>query len=317
MTEADKQLYKVASSGMCKRALQLDDTAKASIIGALGGAGIGALSHAITPKDEDEDKRERLIKNMLYGAAMGGLAGYGSKKFYDMSKPKVVKDSWAERNLDPSLGTVLGATSIGAGGIGASKLLNKWSVTKAGGGLSPLVHDGRFLTLDEALKSVKSDSPAARQIRALYDSYADSMSSSMGRFLTTLNNLTGGRIEGINRLNLKIPSLTIRGKNYFSGRNIDLAAAIKNAIQRQRDLDVNLAEALHIAKNRLGNVAGGQFNRQAAEAATKGFKSLWKNPRKVVQAARGSRGAVKAFGVSGAALLAALLAKSVSKDRQQ
>lgn len=315
MTEADKQLYKVASSGMCKRALQLDDTAKASIIGALGGAGIGALSHAITPKDEDEDKRERLIKNMLYGAAMGGLAGYGSKKFYDMSKPKVVKDSWAERNLDPSLSTVLGATSIGAGGVGASRLLNKLFTAKGGDIVSPILQEGRYSTLADTLKSLglKASDRQARPIIDAYNAYSRSMSSPLGRFFTTLNNLSGGRLERINKFNLKIPSIAIKGKTYLNGRSIDLASAIKNAILNQRASDVSLAQALYNARHATGGAALHPF----VPPVTTGLKSLWSNPRKIIQAARSNKGAARAFGVSGAAMLAALLAKSVSKDRQQ
>lgn len=315
MTEADKQLYKVASSGMCKRALQLDDTAKASIIGALGGAGIGALSHAITPKDEDEDKRERLIKNMLYGAAMGGLAGYGSKKFYDMSKPKVVKDSWAERNLDPSLGTALGATSLVSGGIGANKLLKKLFVTKGGDAADPFLQGGKFFAKpSDLIDSLKLDPKGsqAREIRNLYTQYDKVMSNPVSRFLDSVNTFTGGRL--VKKVpSIKIPKVSIRGKTLFSGKNIDLVSMIRN----QRNADVAFSEALHRARHAVGGPAGGHFDSAAAREATRGIKSLWSNPRKIVQAARSHRGAVKAFGVSGAALLAALLAKSVSKDRQQ
>jgi hypothetical protein len=248
------------------------------------------------------------------------LAGYGSKKFYDMSKPKVVKDSWAERNLDPSLGTALGAASIGAGGVGTVKLLNKLFANKGADAADPIVQLGRFSNLSETLKNLglKAGDRNARPIQEAYNQYARSMSSHTGRFLTTLNNLFGGRLENMTKPRmLKIPPLTIKGRTYFSGINTNLTDVIKNAIRNQRDRDVNLAEALHHVKNRLGNVAGGNFDRNAAVAATKGFKSLWSNPRKVINASRNSKGALRAFGVSGAALLAALLAKSVSKDRQQ
>lgn len=287
MTEADKQLYKVASSGMCKRALQLDDTAKASLIGALGGAGIGALSHAITPKDEDENQGERLLRNLLFGAAMGGLAGYGSKKFYDMSKPAPAPvDSWAERHLDPEVSTVLGLTSLGTGVAAAKKGINK-VIARAGEGLAaPLVNDGKFVA--EVGADVKLD----KAVRDAYSAYRESMANPLQRVRSTLHGLTGGKL---------------------TGTAVDRALGLSKARAAQTAADTALHDALHAARNRLG----GPLVSKTPAAVVTGFKSLWKNPRHIINSARKSRGAGALTRASAVTALAALLVRELGKDRQQ
>lgn len=76
-------LYKYASSGMVKKAFEFNTTAKAGLIGALGGAGLGALSDYLTPKDKDENRTKRLLTNILSGALMGGLTGVGGSTLYN------------------------------------------------------------------------------------------------------------------------------------------------------------------------------------------------------------------------------------------
>jgi hypothetical protein len=78
-------LYKYASTGMIKKALDFNSIANTSLagaVGALGGAGLGYLADSMTPRDEDEDKKKRLLTNVLTGAAMGGLAGVGGRALY-------------------------------------------------------------------------------------------------------------------------------------------------------------------------------------------------------------------------------------------
>ena len=72
------RLYGMAFSRNMEKSAQLKETG----IGALGGAGLGALLGYLTPRDKDEDKLGRYLRYILGGAAMGGLAGlgYGSSK---------------------------------------------------------------------------------------------------------------------------------------------------------------------------------------------------------------------------------------------
>ena len=47
-------------------------------VGAIGGAAIGGIADAIRPKAKDErERKKRLVKSLLTGAAFGGLAGAG------------------------------------------------------------------------------------------------------------------------------------------------------------------------------------------------------------------------------------------------
>ena len=286
MTEADKQLYKVASSGMCKKALQLDDTAKASLIGALGGAGIGALSHAITPKDEDEDQGKRLLRNLLFGAAMGGLAGYGSKKFYDMSKPAPAQpDSWAERHLDPEVSTVLGLTSLGTGAAAAKRGVNK-VIAGAGEGIaSPLVSDGKFVP------ELGADAKVSKDVRKAYRAYNEAMAHPLQRLKSSLHGLTGEKL---------------------TGTAVDRVLGLSKARKAQIAADTALNTALYNARNTLGSPAG-----SAPKAVVTGLKSLWKNPRNIINSARKSRGAGALARASAVTALAALLVRELGKDRQQ
>lgn len=109
-------LYKYAASGMVKKAFEFNTTAKAGLIGALGGAGLGALSDYLTPKDKDENRTKRLLTNILSGALMGGLTGVGGATLYNnfvgtpsssnsdnSSTPEILDSSVQPQNLDPSI----------------------------------------------------------------------------------------------------------------------------------------------------------------------------------------------------------------------
>lgn len=112
-------LYKLASSGMTKKALELNDDAKAALLGALGGAGVGLVSHMVTPKDKDEDQRSRLLSHVLAGAAMGGLSGYGLKRLHSRVADAAKKEDpgWFQRNA-PEL-SYSGVATLGGLGAGA------------------------------------------------------------------------------------------------------------------------------------------------------------------------------------------------------
>jgi hypothetical protein len=141
-------LYKTAASGMVKKALDFDSLsekfntlnpgAKAAIVSALGGAGVGLLSHALTPKDDDEDTRGRLLSNILTGAALGGLAGYGGHTLYNAVRngglaPFVQKQEpgWYQRNA-PEVGysDMAIAGGLGAGALAGGAKLNALRGTK-------------------------------------------------------------------------------------------------------------------------------------------------------------------------------------------
>ena len=77
MRSDDVSLFGKAAAPMVKRAFDFNSGAGSALIGALGGGGLGLLTHAITPKDEDEDQRKRLLSHVLAGALAGGAAGYG------------------------------------------------------------------------------------------------------------------------------------------------------------------------------------------------------------------------------------------------
>lgn len=124
-------IYREACSGMVKKALDLNldslkdslsnlnPDAKAAIVASLGGAGLGLATHMMTPKDKDEDTSLRLLKHVLAGAALGGLAGYGASRLNTRVGPIVnppePKKSIPER-LDPGYGTaaILAGTGVGA-----------------------------------------------------------------------------------------------------------------------------------------------------------------------------------------------------------
>lgn len=68
-----ERLYGLAFSKQMEKTAQFKETG----IGALGGAGLGALLGYLTPRDKDEGKVGRYLRYILGGAAMGGLAGLG------------------------------------------------------------------------------------------------------------------------------------------------------------------------------------------------------------------------------------------------
>lgn len=307
MTEQDKLLYRTASSGMLKKAgasdflsgLNLSDGAKAALIGTLAGGGVGAVSHMLTPKDEDEDGGKRLLRNVLFGAAMGGLAGYGGKTIYDQVKPAPSKpEPWVERHLDPDVSTVLGGTSAVTGGVAAKKLYNNILAGTAGENVSPLVSGGRFV------QQPGLDAKVDPSIRKAYEAYAEASSSPLRRTKAFLDGITNGRL--------------------FKGE----AAA-------QAARDTELMRALHNARA-TGSGVGGSFRealfKELAERGIKaspkakeadlvrlleksrGLKSFFRNPRRIIDASRHTKGGRRALAASAATALAALVVKQLGKD---
>lgn len=103
VTRADvDHLYDMAFSRNMEKSAQLKETG----IGALGGAGLGALLGYLTPRDKDEDKLGRYLRYILGGAAMGGLAGlgYGSSKnmFGDDVQGAAAGTQVDETKVDPA-----------------------------------------------------------------------------------------------------------------------------------------------------------------------------------------------------------------------
>ena len=131
-------LYKCGQSGASGSSVS--DSAKSALMSALGGAGLGAglgfLTHAIMPKDEDEDLRDRLLTHILTGAALGGLAGYGGRVLSRKVAPLVAspepKGPVARTldTLDPSLGTVVTAGGAGTGIFASTALADIYRAHK-------------------------------------------------------------------------------------------------------------------------------------------------------------------------------------------
>lgn len=138
------RLYDLVFSKRLEKQAQLKETG----FGAIGGAGLGALLSFLTPKDKDESRMGRLLRYVLGGAAMGGIAGLGvgsSKSMFgakpenkpgqpevrDAPQTEVVQDkeappgqTWAEFGDDLAKNTnwnaVFGAgKGYGAGYVGA------------------------------------------------------------------------------------------------------------------------------------------------------------------------------------------------------
>jgi len=78
MAGAVATLEKCAKTDWGDVTARIVGTAAPAAIGALGGAAIGGIADAIRPKAKDErDRKKRLVKSLLTGAAFGGLAGAG------------------------------------------------------------------------------------------------------------------------------------------------------------------------------------------------------------------------------------------------
>ena len=106
-------LYKMAVAPSLVKVAKMNADTKALLIGALGGSGVGLISHLLTPKDEDEDQTKRLLSHILAGAATGSLAGYGASKLRN-----AVKDTPIDVFPTPGPGNDGGSGGGGNGGGG-------------------------------------------------------------------------------------------------------------------------------------------------------------------------------------------------------
>lgn len=120
MAGTDESRMSAESRGMSDR--DFSDLAKCAaasadamspLIGALVGGGIGLAADAIRPADEDEDRLKRRVTALLAGAALGGMAGHGLKRFSevsplvdDMSPPPPPP----KKGFNPSWNTAVGTT---------------------------------------------------------------------------------------------------------------------------------------------------------------------------------------------------------------
>lgn len=67
------RLYSLAFSRNIEKQAQWKETG----VGTLGGAGLGLLLSLLTPKDKDESTLGRILRYVLGGATLGGVAGLG------------------------------------------------------------------------------------------------------------------------------------------------------------------------------------------------------------------------------------------------
>lgn len=68
--------------------------ASGTLVGALGGAGLGALLQYLRPKDKDQNSLKEYLLSALTGAALGGLGGFA----YDNLKSNQFNVSGKQRN---------------------------------------------------------------------------------------------------------------------------------------------------------------------------------------------------------------------------
>jgi len=134
VSEEAMDLYKFAAPALCKKADVKSDLATA-LVGAIVGGGVGYAANKMTPDDEDEDKKKRLLSNVLAGAAMGGLGGYGLSRLGKRVNGLVDRPGWFQRNW-PEFGWrhALGLGALGSGAAGGHTLyytgLKNWLETK-------------------------------------------------------------------------------------------------------------------------------------------------------------------------------------------
>ena len=120
------RLYSFAFSKRLEKQAQWKETG----IGALGGAGLGALLGYLTPRDKDESKVDRFLRYILGGAAMGGIAGLGygsSKDFFgsgggsnggssvDKKPPEPNNPSWLPQRATNTAARALEGAAAGEG----------------------------------------------------------------------------------------------------------------------------------------------------------------------------------------------------------
>jgi len=108
-------LYKFAAPALCKKSDAKSDLAMA-IAGTVLGGGAGYVADKLTPEDEDEDKKSRLLTNILTGAALGGVGGFGMSRLGRRLGMLVDKPGFFQRNV-PEFGwsTAAGLTAAGTG----------------------------------------------------------------------------------------------------------------------------------------------------------------------------------------------------------
>lgn len=154
--EALRSMHSMRSS-VAKEDVDFEKCASASadmiaaLLGASIGGKLGLVSDAIRPADDDEDRNRRRLMALLSGAALGGIAGYGARRFMDSSpslfggKPSV--PSRVMEAVDPDVSTVLAAGGLG---WGASPAFSR------GGGIAGLytrgARDFSGLHLDKAFR---------------------------------------------------------------------------------------------------------------------------------------------------------------------
>lgn len=288
-------LYKLASSGMTKKALELNDDAKAALIGALGGAGVGLVSHAVTPKDKDEDQTSRLLSHVLAGAAMGGLSGYGLKRLHSRVADATKKEDpgWYQRNA-PELSYSRAATlgGLGAGAYAGAKgvdILRGTSGASAMAGTAP--GSDAIVAMRRFLGSSASDISKSPELTEIARSYGAANASLKNRLLSKLHFKTLG-------IGDRIPK-------WLGGD------AIRRAATTQVGLDEDLFRKLVqlSSKNRAPYAAG------ALDAAAKASSTArLANARKIMNSMRRGGGGKKALY---AALVSALLLGGGAAIRSQ
>lgn len=285
-------LYKLASSGMTKKAIELNDDAKAALIGALGGAGVGLVSHMVTPKDKDEDQTSRLLSHVLAGAAMGGISGYGLKRLHSRltDATKTEDPGWYQRNA-PELSYSRAATlgGLGAGAYAGAKGIDILRGTAGASAMSATAPGSdAIVAMRRFLGSSASDIGKSRELTEIARAYGAANASLKNRLLSKLHFKT---------LNIgdKIPK-------WLGGD------AIRGAATTQAGLDEDLFKKL-MALSSVGHAPG------AVDAAAKASSAArLANARKIMNSMRRGGGGKKAIY---AALASALLLGGGAAIRSQ
>ena len=129
-------------------------TAAPAAIGVLGGAAIGGITHAIRPKAKDErERKKRLVRSLLTGAAFGGLAGAGVSAYsylvggHDKGHPLGF--------FDPTLTDLAGYTLAGVGARNSGLLGRRF--TRPGELQVSVTANGRA-AMDDIIRSFENHS---------------------------------------------------------------------------------------------------------------------------------------------------------------
>lgn len=119
MGQAVAMLEKCALTDWGDVTAKIVGTAAPAAIGALGGAAIGGIADAIRPKAKDErERKKRLVKSLLTGAAFGGLAGAGvsAYSYQTGSRDKGHPLGFFDPTIPDAIG--YGLTGFGANNLG-------------------------------------------------------------------------------------------------------------------------------------------------------------------------------------------------------